>query len=74
MVVEVSLNGMKILTASGSHALKDVSLKSIDKWDLRGSLLTVDLKREAGGSELVLTGEGRTMTELLDTLVSYCVQ
>lgn len=76
IVVEVGLSGFKLLTPSGSHALKEVGLKNIDKWDLRGAVLTLDLKRPEGGSagEIVLTGNARVMSELLDTLVSCCVQ
>lgn len=76
VTVEVSLSGLKLLTPSGAHALRNVPLKDIDKWDLRGSLLTIDLKSSgsASGGEMVLTGEGRVMADLLDTIVSNCVQ
>jgi len=78
-LVDVGLRtGVKVLSTSGSRVIRDIALQNIEKWDTRGSLFTLELKKGGGragcSDDLVLTGPPLSVSALLDTVVCCCVQ
>lgn len=76
VTVEVSLDGLKILTPDQKRTLRVYGLKNITRWELRGSSLILYTKTSVDVEErqVTLNGEHKTCQLLLDTLTSFYFQ
>ncbi|CAG9462053.1 unnamed protein product [Pedinophyceae sp. YPF-701] len=75
VTLSVGLDKVRILTPSGLHAIFECGLTEVGNQELRGSLLTILVKPSAGSTkELVLQGDGSTMQNVADTLMTFSLQ
>jgi len=76
VTVEVSLDGLKILTPDQRRTLRVYSLKNITRWELRDTSLILYTKTNVDVEErqVTLNGDHKTCQLLLDTLTSFYFQ
>ena len=76
VVVQIGLDGLKVLQASDNRSLRSYELGHISRWQSRGSQLVLYTKTAVDLEErqLTLQGDENTVRSALDTLTCSCMQ
>lgn len=74
--VQISMDGLKILTIEGGRTIKSYELSHISRWQSRGSSLVLYTKTTGDIEERQVTfqGDEHTIRSALDTLTCCCMQ
>lgn len=76
IIVQVGLDGVKILSPDGQRTMRVYPLSNISRWALRGSFLQLYTKTPVDVEErqVALQADEATIRSVLDTLTSACMQ
>ncbi len=76
VVVQLGLEGLRIMNADGSRLLNSYELSHISRWALRGTSLVLFTKTPVDVEErqLTLQADEHTIRNVLDMLTSCCMQ
>ncbi|GMH42698.1 hypothetical protein BSKO_10617 [Bryopsis sp. KO-2023] len=76
VVVQIGLDGLKILSVDGNRTMRVYSLNNISRWVMRGTSMLLYTKTPADLEERQVTfkGDNQTVQAMLDTLTSSCMQ
>lgn len=76
VTVQLSLDGLKILTQDGSRTMRSYNLRNVSSWDLMDTSTVIWTKSDVDLEEraLTLSGDSTTIRNVVDTLASCCMQ
>lgn len=76
VTVQLSLEGLKLLSQDGSRTLRSYNLRNVCSWDLMGTSTVIWTKSDVDLEEraLTLSGDSTTIRNVVDTLASCCMQ
>lgn len=76
VIVQIGLDGLKVLGLDGKKTLRSYDLSHISRWQCRGSSLVLYTKTPVDVEErqVTLQGDDQTVRSALDTLTCCCMQ
>jgi len=76
VTVQLSLDGLKILTQDGSRTMRSYNLRNVARWDLMDTSTVIWTKTDVDLEErpLTLSADSNTIRNVVDTLASCCMQ
>lgn len=76
VVVQIGLDGLKIMNASDNRTMRSYDLGHISRWQARGNQLVLYTKTPSDVEErqTTLEGDSTTIRNALDTLTCCCMQ
>lgn len=76
VVVQIGLDGLKLLNANDNHIMRSYELGHISRWQSRGGSLVLYTRTPVDVEErqTTLTADDNTVRNALDTLTCCCMQ
>jgi hypothetical protein len=76
VTVQLSLEGLKVLSGDGSRTMRSYNLRNVSSWDLMDTSTVIWTKSDVDLEEraLTLSGDSTTIRNVVDTLASCCMQ
>jgi hypothetical protein len=76
VTVQLSLEGLKILSGDGGRTMRSYNLRNVSSWDLMDTSAVIWTKSDVDLEErrLTLSGDASQIRNLVDTLASCCMQ
>eukprot|EP00879_Flechtneria_rotunda_P018199 GHRR01019089.1.p2 GENE.GHRR01019089.1~~GHRR01019089.1.p2 ORF type:complete len:141 (+),score=10.04 GHRR01019089.1:71-493(+) len=76
VTIQLSLDGLKVLTQDGSRTMRSYNLRNVARWDLMDTSTVIWTKTDVDLEErpLTLSSDPTTIRNVVDTLASCCMQ